>query len=147
MDGGAWWAAVHGVEKSQTWLRNFPFTIHFHSLEKKMATHSSIPAWRIPGTGELGGLPSMGLHRVRHDWSGLAAAAATAAAWFIGKMIIQNIKWYHLWYYKNKSLELELKWLQEKLMFKIISSFFVYIDRIQFQKNNYSKHLEIRLGA
>ena len=76
MDGGAWWAAVHGVEKSQTWLSDFTFTFHFHALEKEMATHSSGIAWRIPGTGEPGGLPSMGLRRVRHNWSDLAAAAA-----------------------------------------------------------------------
>ena len=76
MDGGAWWAAVHGITKSQTRLSDFTFTFHFHALEKKMATHSSILAWRIPGMGEPGGLPFMGLHRVRHNWSGLAAAAA-----------------------------------------------------------------------
>ena len=75
MDGGAWWAAVHGVAKSQTRLSDFTFTFHFHALEKEMATHSSVPAWRIPGTGEPGGLPSMGSHRVGHDWSDLAAAA------------------------------------------------------------------------
>ena len=60
MDGGAWWAAVHGVAKSQTRLNNFPFTFHFHALEKETATHFSVLAWRIPGTGEPGGLPSMG---------------------------------------------------------------------------------------
>ena len=74
MDGGAWWAAVHGVTKSRTRLSNFPFTFHFHALEKEMATHSSVLAWRIPGTGEPGGLLSMGSHRVGHDWSDLAAA-------------------------------------------------------------------------
>ena len=67
MDGGAWWAAVHGVAKSRTRLSDFTFTLHFHALEKEMATHSSVLAWRLPGTGEPGGLPSMGLHRVRHD--------------------------------------------------------------------------------
>ena len=76
MDGGAWWSAVHGVAKSQTQLSDFSFTFHFHALEKEMATHSSVLAWRIPGTGEPGGLPSMGSHRVGHDWSDLAAAAA-----------------------------------------------------------------------
>ena len=76
MDGGTWWAAVHGVTNSWTWLRAFPFTFHFHALEKEMATPSSVLAWRIPGTGEPGGLPSMGSHRVGHDWSDLAAAAA-----------------------------------------------------------------------
>ena len=64
MDGGAWWAAVHGVAKSRARLRDFTFTFHFHALEKEMATHFSVLAWRIPGTGEPGGLPSMGSHRV-----------------------------------------------------------------------------------
>ena len=76
MDGGAWWAAVHGVVKSQTRLSDFPFTFHFPVLEMEMATHSSILAWRIPGTEEPCGLPSMGSHRVGHDRSDLAAAAA-----------------------------------------------------------------------
>ena len=67
MDGGAWWAAVHGVARSQTRLSDFTFTFHFHALEKEMATHSSVLAWRIPGTGEPVGLLSMGLHRVGHD--------------------------------------------------------------------------------
>ena len=67
MDGGAWLAAVHGVTKSQTRLNDFTFTFHFHALEKEMATHSSVLAWRIPRTGEPGGLPSMGSHRVGHD--------------------------------------------------------------------------------
>ena len=74
MDRGAWWAAVHGVEKSQTRLRDFTFPFHFHALEKEMATHSSVLAWRIPGMGEPGRLPSMGLHRVGHGGSNLAAA-------------------------------------------------------------------------
>ena len=73
MDGGAWWAAVHVVAKSRTRLSDFTFTFHFHALEKEMATHSSVLAWRISGTGEPGGLPSMGSHRVGHDWSDLAA--------------------------------------------------------------------------
>ena len=74
MDEGAWWAAVHGVAKGRPRLSNFTFTFHFHALEKEMATHSSVLAWRIPGTGEPGGLPSLGSHRVGHDWSDLAAA-------------------------------------------------------------------------
>ena len=65
--GGAWQAAVHGVAKSRTRLSNFTFTFHVHALEKEMATHSSVLAWRIPGMAEPGGLPSMGSHRVRHD--------------------------------------------------------------------------------
>ena len=78
MERGAWWAAVHGVVKIRTQLSDFTFTFHFHALEKEMTTHSSVLAWRIPGTGEPGRLPSMGSHRVGHDWSDLAAAAAIA---------------------------------------------------------------------
>ena len=74
MDGGAWWAAVHGVARSRTQLSDFTFTFHFHALEKEMATHFSVLAWRIPGTGKPGWLPSMGSHRVGHDSSDLAAA-------------------------------------------------------------------------
>ena len=80
MDGGAWWAAFHGVAKSQARLSDFTFTFPFHALEKEMATHSGVLAWRIPGMGEPGGLPSMASHRVGHDWNDLAAAAAAAAA-------------------------------------------------------------------
>ena len=74
MDRGFWQAAVQGVAKSRTRLSNFTFTFHFHALEKEMASHSSVLAWWIPGTGDPGGLPSMGSHRVGHDWSNLAAA-------------------------------------------------------------------------
>ena len=78
MDRGTWWAAVHGVTKTWTQLSNFPFTFHFHALEKEMATHSSVLAWRLPGTVEPGGLPSMGSHTVGHDLSNLAVANRTA---------------------------------------------------------------------
>ena len=67
MDRGAWWAAVHGVAKSRTRLSDFTLTFHFHALEKEMAAHSGILAWRIPGTEKPGGLPSAGSHRVGHD--------------------------------------------------------------------------------
>ena len=83
VDGGAWWAAVHGVARSQTRLSDFTFTFHFHALEKEMATHSSVLAWRTPGTAEPGGLPSLGSHRVGHDWSDLAAACP---------IILQNLE-------------------------------------------------------
>ena len=75
MDGGAWWAVVYGITKSRIRLSDFTFTSHFHALEKEMAIHSSVLAWRTPGTGEPGGLPSVGSHRVGHHWSNLAAAA------------------------------------------------------------------------
>ena len=76
MDGGAWWAAVHGVTKSWTRLSDFTFTFQFHALEKEMATHSSVLAWRTPGTGEPGGLLSMGLHRVGQDWSDSSSSSS-----------------------------------------------------------------------
>ena len=83
MDGGAWKAAVHGVTKSRTQLSDFTFTFYFHALEKEMATHSSVLAWRIPGTGEPGGLLSMRSHRVGHNWSDAEAAAAAEAEYII----------------------------------------------------------------
>ena len=67
MDGEAWWAAVHGVAEGRTRLSDFTLTFHFRALKKEMATHPRVLAWRIPGTGQPGGLPSMGSHRVRHD--------------------------------------------------------------------------------
>ena len=79
MGGGACWAAVHGVAKSWTRVSDFTFTFHFHALEKEMATYSSVLAWRISGTGEPGGLPSLVSHRVGHNWSDLAALAAAAS--------------------------------------------------------------------
>ena len=103
MGRGAWWAAVHGVAKSRTQLSDFTFTFHFHALEKEMATHSSVLAWRIPEMGEPGGLLSMGLHRVGHDWSDLAATAA-AAAFYISQIPATEVvaemerwAWFDLW--------------------------------------------------
>ena len=81
MDREAWWAAVHGVVKSRTQPNDFTFTFHFHALEKEMAAHSSVPAWRISGMAEPGGLPSMGSHRVGHDWSDLAALWMCVNRW------------------------------------------------------------------
>ena len=92
MDGGAWWAAVHGVAKGWTRLSDFTFTFHFHTLEKEMATHSSVLALRIPGTGEPhGGLPFMGSHRVGHNWSDLAAAAAHYLVGYPGGAMVKNL--------------------------------------------------------
>ena len=79
MDGGAWEAAVHGAAKSQTRLSDFTFTFHFHALEKEMATHFSVLAWRIPGMEKPDGLQSMGSHRVAHNWSDLAAGSSVMA--------------------------------------------------------------------
>ena len=92
MDGGAWWAAAHGVAKSQTRLSDFPFAFHFPALEKEMATHSSVLAWRIPGTGEPGGLLPMGSHRIRHNWSDLAAAAAYMRTFFFLTSVSVGVK-------------------------------------------------------
>ena len=105
MDGGAWWAAVHGVAGSRTQLSDLTFTFHFHALEKEMATHSSVLAWRTPGMGEPGGLPSMGSHRVGHDWSNLAAAAALYLNFYLLR-ILNN--WYHIkWYQLSLSTKVE----------------------------------------
>ena len=98
MDGGAWWAAVHGVAKSRTRLSDFTFTFHFHALEKEMAAHCSVLAWRIPGMGEPGGLPSMGSHRVGHDWSNLAAAAVSLDHLEIFSFPSKNV------YYQKKAI-------------------------------------------
>ena len=79
MDRGAWWAPVHGVAEGRIRLSDFTFTFHFHALEKEMATHSSVLAWKIPGMGECGGLPSLGSHRVGHDWSDLVVVEVRSA--------------------------------------------------------------------
>ena len=92
MDGGAWKAAVHRVTEGWTRLSHFTFTFHFHALEKEMVTHSSVLAWRIPGTAEPGGLPSMGSHRVGHDWSDSTAVAAYPLCSYGGGKIYQGEK-------------------------------------------------------
>ena len=94
MGGGAWKAAVHGVAEGRTRLSDFTFTFHFNALEKEMATHSSVLAWRIPGTAEPGVLPSMGSHRVGHDWSDLAAVA-------VARMGKDQIKKFQVWFLLN----------------------------------------------
>ena len=96
MDGGAWWAAVHGVAKSRTRLSDFTFTFHFHALEKERATHSSVLAWRIPGMAEPDGLSSMGSHRVGQDWSNLAAAAAAGMRL---SSVIAEVKSFAFWFW------------------------------------------------
>ena len=109
-------AAVYGVTQSRTRLSDFTFTIHFHALEKEMATHSSILAWRTPGTGEPGGLPSTGSHRVRHDWSDLtAAAAATYNLWIFNFFLIRLVtvefpKYFSRWN-QSDSLNTMFRWL------------------------------------
>ena len=89
---------LHGVARNQTWLRDFAFTFHFPALEKEMATNSSVLAWRIPGTGKPGGLPSMGSHRVGHDWSDLAAAAARIQKTILGHLweISEELLWWQV---------------------------------------------------
>ena len=120
MDGGAWYAAVHGVARSRTWLSDFTFTFYFHALEKEMATHSSVLAWRIPWTEKPGRLQSMGSHRVGHNWSDLAA-------WLVKILSVNKVFLYHiteisfLWemqiskYFKDcircKSREFEYFWV------------------------------------
>ena len=115
MDRGAWWAAVHGVAKSRIRLSDFTFTFHFHALEKEMATHSSVLAWRIPGTGEPGGLMSMGSHRVGHDWSDLAAVAATLGK--AGRRVYRNALYYLCKFSVKSKLFLNEK-LKEIMQFK-----------------------------
>ena len=93
MDGGAWSAAVHGVAKSRTRLSDFTFTFHFHTMEKAIAIHSSVLAWRIPGTAEPGGLPSMGPHRVRHDGSDLVVVVVKDIGSFHHKSFHHKSNW------------------------------------------------------
>ena len=120
MDGGAWWAAVHGVAKSRTWLSDFTFTFHFHALEKEMATHSSVLPWRIPGTAEPDGLPSMGSRRARHEWSDLAAAAAADH----GSNLSSAISWCNQWWVSYLSF-LSLGILTYKVEVVIVPSLWV----------------------
>jgi len=120
MDGGAWWAAVHGVAKSWTRLSDFTFTFHFHALEKEMATHSSVLAWRIPGTGEPGGLPSMGSHRVGHDWSDLAAAYKNTRTAYLSPLPVTHT---HRVYISLPGSVLKLYIIDRGTLFLPVSSF------------------------
>ena len=98
MEGGAWWAAVHGVARSRIRPSVFTFTFHFRALEKEMAAQSSVLSWRIPGMAEPDGLPSMGSHRVGHDWSDLAAATAwTDHVLFIRSLVNGHFHFCLLW--------------------------------------------------
>ena len=115
MDGGVWWAAVHGVAGSRTRLSNFTFTFHFHSLEQEMATHSSVLAWRIPGAREPGGLTSVGSHRVGHHWSDLAAADIIfLTSKVTRKGIGRNLK--HQWRLTEKIEKFDFRYLCENLI-------------------------------
>ena len=129
MDGGAWWAAVHGVAGSRTRLSDFTLTFHFHALEKEMATHSSVLAWRIPGTGEPGGLPSLGSHRVGHDWSELAAAAAS-----------HSLKAF------NVQTNLCPVWLPALRCWSVLLISFIYFNSVKLFKNWASLVAQLGLG-
>ena len=115
-DRGAWWTAVYGVAQSRTRLKQLSSSSsRVQWPEKAMATHSSVLAWRIPGTAETGGLPSMGLHRVGHDWSDLAAAAAAAAisvTFVICWIMSLKIYWIPNFWYHRMWLYLEMGYLQ-----------------------------------
>ena len=125
MDGGAWKAAVHGFAKSWTWLSDFTFTFHFHALEKEMATHSSVLAWRILGTAEPGRLLSTGLHRVGHDWSDLAAAAASPGIW-------------ERWYFDTNGI-----W-HTNLIYKILSTSELYLYMLVAWMSNVPSPLDLQ---
>ena len=127
-------AAVHRVTTSWTRVRDFTFTFHFHTLEKEMATHSSVLAWRIPGTGEPGGLPSLGSHRVGHDWSDLAAAAASLiAAVLWGFNLPDRISWLFGWQNCQNFLDFPLRTWHHHLNSKISPENVFMYQRTHFQ--------------
>ena len=136
MDGGAWQAAVRGVAKSWTRLSDFTFTFHFHALEKEMATHSSVLAWRIPGTGKPGGLPSMGLHRVGHNWSDLAAAAAARKVYY-------TYSYFYSLYYFFFLLIIPRTFFYHFLF--VWRIFFSYFLKISLLVTNFYTFLQLRL--
>ena len=150
MDGGAWWAAVNGVVKSRTRLNDFTFTFHFHALEKETATHSSALAWRIPGIGEPGGLPYMGPHRVGHDWSNLAAAAAWYWPWFVSLLAALYSQIWELFLnspqfgrlIENSGCMLSISWLRKYIMTKVYNEFRYVFKQINVHFINYN-HVHI----
>ena len=121
MDGGARWAAVHGVVKSRTPLSDFTFSFHVHALEKETATHSSVLAWRIPGTGEPGGLPSMGSHRVGHA---AGAAAVSIQEWHL---VATRMNYSSLKGQVRESLRFIASILQVTSDFQISQKFYLFL--------------------
>ena len=126
MDRGALWAAVRGVAKSRTRLSDLLFTLNFHALEKEMATHSSVLAWRIPGTEKPDGLPSLGSHRVGHDWSDLAAAAAAGLKQCISNLITLIIQIMNRNSSYNVSLDKIKCWISFYVTKDVLRSLYIY---------------------
>ena len=142
MDGGAWWAAVHGVAKSGTRLSDFTFTFHFHALEREMATHSSVFAWRSPGTGDPCGLLSLGSHRVGYDWRDLATAAPPTPKgeeWILGSRDpwepVLTATCYHLTFQPSQTTQLLQTSLKiiKKLVVNLLSNF-KWLNSLEFWK-------------
>ena len=152
MDAGAWWAAVHWVAESRTRLRDFTFTFHFHALEKEMATHSSVIAWRIPGTREPGGLPSMGSHRVGHDRSAFEPVHASKEMLKILQARIQNTwtmtSWCSSWFWKGRGTRDQIAnicWIIEKAKEFQKNIYFCFLDYAKaFDCVDHKKLWEIR---
>ena len=151
MDGGAWKAAVHQVAEGWTRLSDFTFTFHFHALEKEMATHSSVLAWRIPGTGEPGGLPSMRSHRVGHDWSDLAAAAILSIPRLVDAWLHPSLFTWHAPYIPPVSVSLLFYKDTRHIGLKLIILPWLYLQWPYFQISSRSQVLGVRtwisLGA
>ena len=146
MDGGAWWAAVHGITEGRTRLHDFTFTFHFHALEKEMEIHSSVLAWRIPGMGEPGGLPSIESHRVGHDWSDSAAAAAADPFSSFGTLNflsvclgIDSLSYYYWNWIHKQNHSTSKNQRQDRL-----TGEFIYIKMDLHVSSKYSKKLKIR---
>ena len=128
MDRGAWWAAFHGVARSRTRLSDFTFTFHFHALEEEMATHSSVLAWRIPWTEEPGGLLSMGSHRVRHNWSDLAAAAIFLNSFLLLTLVFVSYFFIPSNVYLHSLFSIFISWSPVSLWTSFTVSIFFYLQ-------------------